>query len=170
VKVLLLPGGRTSPRDSGARDGRRHASFWSSFSLVAAMLAACSPAREVAPPVAGDDPRVLWFEANWGKRLILSASADVDADGRADLVVIYRLDGQKNGMRVVLSEPRGYRATNEVPAPIENQRITFREIDDAPPLEFTVQGSKGPRHGYAVFRVEGGTLVNLFGHGMEDCC
>jgi hypothetical protein len=124
----------------------------------------------VAPPVAADDPRLRWCEDHWGRRVLLSASADVDADGRPDLVVIYRVDGQKNAMCVVLAKPEGYRATNDVPAPVENQRITFRDIDDAPPLEFIVQGSKGAKYGYAVFRIEAGTLVSLSGHGMEDCC
>jgi len=136
----------------------------------AALATGCAPSATPPAGVSADDPRLLWFEENWGKRVILPASADVDADGRADLVVIYRVDAQKNAMRVVLAAPEGFRATNDVPAPIENQRITFRDIDDVPPLEFTVQGSKGPKLGYAVFRVEGGRLVNLFGHGMEDCC
>jgi hypothetical protein len=138
--------------------------------VASALLWACSIAPTGAPPVSADDPRLKWFEGHWGKRVLLTASADLDADGRSDLIVIYRLDDRKNAMRVVLAGAEGYRATNDVPAPIENQKITLREVDDSPPLEFIVQGSKGSRYGYAVFRVEGGVLVSLFGHGMDDCC
>ena len=60
--------------------------------------------------------------------------------------------------------------TNEVPAPVSNQVITFKDIDDKPPLEFIVQGMKGSNLGYAIYRVEGSILENLFGEGMEDCC
>jgi hypothetical protein len=57
-----------------------------------------------------------------------------------------------------------------VPAPVSNQVITFKDIDDKPPLEFIVQGMKGSNLGYAIYRVEGSILENLFGEGMEDCC
>jgi len=37
-------------------------------------------------------------------------------------------------------------------------------------MEFIVQGSKGNKTGFAVFRIENNQLVDLFGEGMEDCC
>ena len=77
---------------------------------------------------------------------------------------------QKNMMRVILDLDEGFLATNEVPAPIEDQIIQFKDIDKKPPMEFIVQGSKGNKTGFAVFRIENNQLVDLFGEGMEDCC
>jgi hypothetical protein len=102
--------------------------------------------------------------------VIKSAGADLDGDNVEDLVVIYRKSEEKNGMLVVLGRPGEYRFTNEVPAPVSNQAVTFKDIDDKPPLEFIVQGMKGANIGYAVYRVEGNRLEDLFGEGMKDCC
>jgi len=55
-------------------------------------------------------------------------------------------------MLVVLGKPGAYQCTNEVPAPVSNQVITFKDIDDKPPLEFIVQGMKGANVGYAIYR------------------
>jgi hypothetical protein len=73
-------------------------------------------------------------------------------------------------MLVVLDIKGGYQCTNEVPAPVSNQVITFKDIDDKPPLEFIVQGMKGANIGYAIYRVDGTKLEDLFGEGMKDCC
>jgi len=86
------------------------------------------------------------------------------------LLVMYRVSEQKNMMRVILDLDEGFLATNEVPAPIEDQIIQFKDIDKKPPMEFIVQGSKGNKTGFAVFRIENNQLVDLFGEGMEDCC
>ena len=48
--------------------------------------------------------------------------------------------------------------------------IQLRDIDKKPPMEFIVQGAKGSKMGFAVFRIEENRLVDLFGEGMEDCC
>ncbi|NSW87456.1 MAG: hypothetical protein HPY84_14160 [Syntrophobacteraceae bacterium] len=95
---------------------------------------------------------------------------DLNHDGRVDLVVMYRMSEEKNMMRVVLDLGGSYFETNEVPAPHSNQVIQFRDIDGKPPMEFIVQGMKGAKVGFAVFRIEENQLVDLFGEGMEDCC
>ena len=105
-----------------------------------------------------------------GFELIKIARGDVNGDGREDLLVMYRVSEQKNMMRVILDLDEGFLATNEVPAPIEDQIIQFKDIDKKPPMEFIVQGSKGNKTGFAVFRIENNQLVDLFGEGMEDCC
>ncbi len=105
-----------------------------------------------------------------GFELIKIARGDVNGDGREDLLVMYRVSEQKNMMRVILDLDKGFLATNEVPAPIEDQIIQFKDIDKKPPMEFIVQGSKGNKTGFAVFRIENNQLVDLFGEGMEDCC
>jgi hypothetical protein len=37
-------------------------------------------------------------------------------------------------------------------------------------MEFIVQGMKGANVGYAIYRLEGTKLEDLFGEGMKDCC
>ena len=105
-----------------------------------------------------------------GKEALVWAFKDVDNDGRDDLILIYRVDGKKNAMRVVLNAGGTYAITNDVPAPVSNQTITFKDIDEKPPVEFIVQGMKGAKVGYAVYRIEKGRLVDLFGKGMDECC
>jgi hypothetical protein len=109
-------------------------------------------------------------QVHGGKVVVAWAFADVDNDGRHDLILIYRVGAEKNSMRVVLSAGGTYAITNDVPAPVSNQTITFKDIDERPPLEFIVQGMKGAKIGYAVYRIEKGRLVDLFGEGMEGCC
>jgi hypothetical protein len=105
-----------------------------------------------------------------GLEVIKIARGDVNGDSRDDLIVLYRVSDGKNRMRVILDLSEGLLATNEIPAPIENQLIQFRDIDKKPPMEFIVQGSKGSKTGFAVFRIENNRLIDLFGEGMEDCC
>jgi hypothetical protein len=98
------------------------------------------------------------------------AEADLDNDGKEDLIVIYQVAKGQNEMSVVLQRGVDCIETNSVPAPVSDQLIQFKDIDSKPPLEFIVQGRKGPKVGYAIFRVEDGKLEDLFGQGMEDCC
>ncbi|HEX2967280.1 MAG TPA: Cys-Cys-COOH (seleno)protein SaoC [Syntrophorhabdaceae bacterium] len=105
-----------------------------------------------------------------GKDVLIWALKDVDNDGRNDLILVYRVDKEKNAMRVVLDSGGTYVITNDVPAPVSNQIITFKNIDEKPPVEFVVQGMKGTHVGYAIYRIEKGELVDLFGDGMEECC
>jgi len=104
------------------------------------------------------------------REVIKCARADLNGDNVEDLVVIYRESEERNNMLVVLDIKGGYQCTNEVPAPVSNQVITFKDIDDKPPLEFIVQGMKGANIGYAIYRVDGTKLEDLFGEGMKDCC
>lgn len=102
--------------------------------------------------------------------IIKWAEADLNADGRPDLIVMYRIDPDHNGMRVILDFGGSYIETNEVLAPYSDQMIQLRDIDRKPPMEFIVQGARGVKMGFAVFRIEENRLVDLFGEGMEDCC
>jgi hypothetical protein len=102
--------------------------------------------------------------------IIKWAEEDLNADGRKDLVVMYRVDPDQNRMRVILDLGGEYLETNEVPAPYSDQVVQFRDIDRKPPMEFIVQGVRGVKMGFAVFRIEENRLVDLFGEGMRDCC
>lgn len=106
-------------------------------------------------------------------RAMTAAEADVNADNLPDLLLIHTSREEKGKMTLVvlLQQPgNGWKATNALPAPVENQQITLRDIDEKPPLEFVVMGSKGIRSGFAIYRIVNGELVDLFGDGMDDCC
>lgn len=105
-----------------------------------------------------------------GYEPLVWAFCDLDNNGLDDLIIIYRITGEKNGMSVVLDRGSSCVVTNEVPAPVSNQIIKLRDIDAAPPMEFIVQGMKGTHIGYAVYRIVNGALVDLFNEGMEGCC
>ena len=105
-----------------------------------------------------------------GKKMIKYALKDLNDDGREDMLIIYQVSKGKNMMCVVLNFGENYMETNEVPAPISNQIVEFKNIDERPPMEFIVQGMKGAKVGYAIFRIENGKIVDLFGEGMAECC
>jgi hypothetical protein len=105
-----------------------------------------------------------------GKAALIWAFRDLNADGCTDLLVIYSVAPGKNAMLAVLDRGGDCIATNEVPAPVSDQTIVFRDIDEKPPVEFIVQGMKGTKVGYAVYRIENGRLVDLFSEGMDACC
>ncbi len=112
-----------------------------------------------------------FFAGNHPALLILKyAQADLDNDGMEDLIVIYQIAKDQNEMCVILHHGEGFVESNSVPAPVSDQLIQFKDIDNKPPLEFIVQGRKGSKVGYAIFRFEDGKLADLFGQGMEDCC
>lgn len=148
--------------------------------LAGAVTAGCGKAAvdekdnsdQSAAGAAGQtSPALSYFSLTHpGKEVIKSAAADLNGDSNEDLVVIYRENEEKNRMVVVLGRQDDYICTNETPAPVSNQVITFKDIDDKPPLEFIVQGMKGANVGYGIFRVEGDLLEDLFGEGMRDCC
>ncbi|WP_049766440.1 Cys-Cys-COOH (seleno)protein SaoC [Syntrophobacter fumaroxidans] len=146
------------------------------FVLACLVAAACGErpkgekgAEKAQTPVSGV---LLEHFKRWNpqREVIKWAEADLDNDGRRDCIVIYRVAREKNMMRVVLDRGGNFVDTNEVPAPYSDQVIQFRDIDGKPPMEFIVQGAKGAKMGFAVFRVEEGWLTDLFGEGMEDCC
>ncbi|WZL73266.1 Cys-Cys-COOH (seleno)protein SaoC [Clostridiaceae bacterium 35-E11] len=104
------------------------------------------------------------------KEIVLCAYEDISNDDLKDLLIIYKKEKRKNAMVAIIDKSGKYAITEEVPAPLENQRIEFKNIDEEGLLEFIVSGSKEGRYGYAIFRLEDMKLLDLFGEGMEDCC
>ncbi len=138
--------------------------------------AACDERPKTAPdPAAGlvacADMYEAFFRNNPDCGPILAIEGDVNADGAADLVTLYHDRDGAAWMRVLLrAEKGGYVATNAHKAPVENQSARFRDIDEKPPCEFIVQGMKGAKSGFAIYRVENGELTDVFGEGMDECC
>lgn len=145
--------------------------------MVFCLACTSCEARQKAPTNAATglaacaDIHAAFFQDNTSFTPILAVEGDVNADGRADLVVLYHAPGIGNRMRVLLREGEsGYVATSDHKAPVSNQSVRFRDIDDKPPLEFIVQGMKGAKSGFAIYRIENGDLVDIFGEGMDSCC
>ncbi len=136
----------------------------------------CGAGNDMISTNKGDDtarggPMLEYFKATHpGKEVIIFDRADLNNDKTDDLVVIFRESKEANAMLAILDLSGSYQCTNEVPAPVSNQIIQFKDIDQKPPLEFIVQGMKGANVGYAIYRVEGAVLEDLFGEGMKDCC
>lgn len=140
------------------------------------VVGGCRAGSDKLPPAAADGlagggPMLEYFKATHpGKEVIIFDRADLNNDNTEDLVVIFREDEETNAMLAVLDSSGSYQCTNEMPAPVSNQTIQFRDIDQKPPMEFIVQGMKGINIGYAIYRVEKTLLEDLFGEGMKDCC
>lgn len=119
-----------------------------------------------------DNELLLYFEEQFPDNEVITCGyEDLNDDGRKDLLVIYKEEKKKNGMLIVLDTEEGYKLSDHTHAPIENQKIEFKDIDKTGPMEFIVSGSKDGKFGYAIFRlVDEFELRNLFGEGMEECC
>ena len=103
--------------------------------------------------------------------VLLACREDVTDDGLDDLVVICKTD---EGNRTIVVTDSGdstnYNFSNPIPAPVENQRIQFKNIDKEGEIEFIITGEKKGAVGYAIYRMIDGQPADLFGEGMEDCC
>lgn len=119
-----------------------------------------------------DNPLLLCFEEEFPNNPVIKCKlGDVNDDGREDLIVIYQMQFQDaNELRVVFDTESGYEVSNPNRAPYENQTIELIDIDNAPPIEFIVSGSKRGRYGYEIYRIDNKTeLASVFGEGMDVC-
>ncbi|MBQ3404494.1 MAG: hypothetical protein IJG63_03640, partial [Oscillospiraceae bacterium] len=92
-------------------------------------------------------------------------------EGNHDLVVIYTSDDKLCWTVAVVDDGSGeHYYTEPTPAPRQNQKIRFFNMDKLGPLEVMITGDKDGQVGYALYRVMDGGLINLYGEGMEDCC
>jgi hypothetical protein len=142
--------------------------------VFCALLAALSTIDDRHAPDAEKHPLLTVFESRMpGQEVIHTAAYDLNGDGYEDLIVIYRIAADVNRMLVVLAKTEDSDEpvlTNELPAPVSNQVVQFRDIDETPPMEFIVYGSRGISTGFAVYRCHGGLLEDLFGENMHECC
>lgn len=138
-----------------------------------------------AENVSGDHKILKAFEgAHPEAEVLVACEEDLTDDGLKDLVVIYATTeddehvgsenvGKHKHIRLTVAIDSGdgvnYQFTDPIPAPVENQKIQFRNIDKKDEIEFVLQGQKENKVGYGIYRVVDGETVNLFGEGMEDC-
>lgn len=116
--------------------------------------------------------------------VLVACEEDLTNDGCKDMVVIYNtpeedeykanstlIDGGYVRLVVAIDSGDGetYTFTKPIPAPIENQKIQFQNIDKTDEIEFVLQGQKGAKVGYGIYRVMDGAPINLFGEGLEEC-
>lgn len=108
-----------------------------------------------------------------GAEVLVACEEDLTNDGYKDLVVIYHPDPTDTPVELVVAVDSGdgenYTITEPIPAPVENQRLQFKNIDGKDETEFVLQGEKGNKVGYGIYRLVEGVPVNLFGEGMEEC-
>lgn len=129
-------------------------------------------AADYAEPV--DDDHVLlkkFIQQFPDASVVLACEEDVTDDGVKDLVVIYK-SGDLTRTVVVMDSGDGETIdfSEPIPAPIENQKIQFKNIDKEGEIEIIITGEKKGAVGYAIYRIIDGEPVDLFGEGMEDCC
>lgn len=138
-----------------------------------------------AENVPEDNPILgVFHEAYPAAEVLVACEEDLTNDGLNDLVVIYATTeddehvgtenlGKHKHIRLTVAIDSGdgvnYMFTEPIPAPVENQKIQFQNIDKKDEIEFVLQGQKDNKVGYGIFRIVEGETVNLFGEGMEDC-
>jgi len=129
--------------------------------------------EEIINTITIDTDHVLYkyFETAFeGKKPVLTGTNDINNDGREDLIVIYQDTSDNNKMVAIWEEKGTVNISEPTPAPIENCRLEWKNIDDKEPIELIVSGSKGVNVGYAIYRLENGEFVSIFGDGMDECC
>lgn len=110
------------------------------------------------------------YQKNYTQEIIMAEKCDLNMDKKEDAVIIYRENKSQNFMVVVVTEGEGYYITEPVKAPLENQSIKFKDIDEKDEMEVIVSGEKNGNLGYAIFRIEDKTFKDIFAEGMESCC
>ncbi|MEN6326708.1 MAG: Cys-Cys-COOH (seleno)protein SaoC [Syntrophomonas sp.] len=145
--------------------------------LFISLLAGCGGNSTYERPVAPEQGKYYsealkhWQQQYPGFKPVKWAEGDLNQDGRQDTVIIYQLKKDKCGMRVIFDlGEKGFKITDQTQAPVSNQQIQFKDIDDKPPIELIVSGMKDSNIGYAIYKWQDGQLINLFAENMDKCC
>lgn len=134
-------------------------------------MTGCSSNEEKNIPIDEKHELYKYFTSTYeGKKPIVTGVNDINNDGQQDLIVIYRDTPATNKMIAIWEEEGTVVISEPTPAPVENCRLEWKDIDKKEPIELIVSGSKGVNVGYAIYRWENGEFINVFGEGMEDCC
>ena len=111
-----------------------------------------------------------WQQRNPGSQLVKWADGDLNGDSRQDAVIIYRVGGNKCQLAAVLDLAEGIRVTEPLPAPVSDQVVSIGGAGNRGVNEVIVSGKKDGAYGYAIYALEQGRLVNVYGEGMDQCC
>ncbi|MGL5440154.1 MAG: Cys-Cys-COOH (seleno)protein SaoC [Filifactoraceae bacterium] len=110
------------------------------------------------------------YTKSYSQEIIKSATKDLNMDGKDDGIVIYRENKSKNFMVVIVTDKDSFYITEPIKAPLENQKIKFKDIDNKDEMEVIVSGEKNGAIGYGIYRIENGKFKDIFAEGMELCC
>lgn len=140
---------------------------------------------DYAENVADDNKILMKFKELYPDcKILVACEEDLTNDGCKDLVLVFNnpdkdeysgytqlTDGGYIRLAVMIDSGDGenYECSVPVPAPVENQRIKFQNIDSQEEIEFILQGQKGAKVGYGIFRVMEGEPISLFDQGFEEC-
>jgi hypothetical protein len=128
-------------------------------------------AKVFAPMVSEDNTTLKYFREKYpDRKVILACEEDITDDNIKDLLVIYKENNDTRVVAVCVNGDGTYHISKEIPAPVENQTVQFKNIDKEAEIEFIISGEKKGAVGYAVYRMIDGEIKDLFGEGMEDCC
>ncbi len=128
------------------------------------------PAQDAEPEIGNVELVERFHRTRPNTVIVAAAEGDFDGDGTRDLGVVYRDERDRFRTVVLLDRASGPQFTNAHKAPVERQVLEVKDIDGKLPYELVVRGRKGPNIGYAIYRVEDGELVDVFGSNMADCC
>lgn len=108
-----------------------------------------------AETVPEDDPILNVFKNAYPTaEVLLACREDVTDDGLDDLVVICKME---EGNRTIVVTDKGdstnYDFSDPIPAPVENQKIQFKNIDKEGEIEIIITGEKKGAVGYAIYRM-----------------
>lgn len=128
--------------------------------------------EKVFAPMAAEDNAILqYFKEKFPERkVILACEEDITDDQLKDLLVIYKENDLTRIIAICDNGDDTYYISPEVPAPVENQTIRYKNIDKEAEIEFIISGEKKGAVGYAIYRMIDGEIKDLFGENMEDCC
>ncbi len=136
-------------------------------------LVGCTPVISPANPIKttiASTPALEYWQGGNSFAPVRWAEEDVNSDGRQDTILIYQTDANTCMMCAILNTEQGFLLSESIKAPVENQTISFQDIDNKPPTEVIVSGSKNGKIGYGILRLENNQLIDIFGDSMKDCC
>lgn len=121
---------------------------------------------DYAQSVPEDDSILQVFKKNYpSAEVLLACREDVTDDGLDDLVVICKMeDGNRTIVVTDSGDSTNYDFSEPIPAPVENQKIQFKNIDKEGEMEIIITGEKKGAVGYAIYRMIDGQPVDRSGY------
>ena len=109
------------------------------------------------------------YEEHYDNKALMGGICDLNSDGLDDIIVVFSVDKDQNQCVVILAGDPPI-ITPPERAPLEDVTIEFKDIDQTPPMEFILAGSKSGNIGYAICRIKEDVIYSLFDADMDHCC